>query len=245
MSAQTMSKRTKPSAVEIIWLLISCSCLAFVLWYFPKYLFVVGTSPMPAARDSARDLSEPSVPQGNSGLWGNIHREPSGPRKIASEANAGDSLHELPEPPPASAAPRPTRPRRQERTAPAEPLPPQLRVAFKVDRGSGGRRMRPVWSPLRTYSRAQIGNQVIVEAKAQVSNTNGRMIDVDPEWIPTDPGMISVSRARNSSKAVVITVRHSGQSSLRVASQGISKELIINASDEDRGLRVDIVQQLN
>jgi FKBP-type peptidyl-prolyl cis-trans isomerase len=116
-----------------------------------------------------------------------------------------------------------------------------ITVSFKVDpRLTRGLYMGDRWVSPPTYNRVGEGKSVSVEARAHGRDTMGRPLDISADWIPTDPEMVTVTP--NRSHEVRITVQRAGQSSLRVTSQGVSKELVIRATDQGNTLQLEIAQ---
>ncbi|HSB69958.1 MAG TPA: hypothetical protein VLT62_11550 [Candidatus Methylomirabilis sp.] len=106
-----------------------------------------------------------------------------------------------------------------------------INVLFKMDpRITRGLYMGDRWISPPTFSGVQEGN-FTAEARVQGRDANGQPVKISPEWIPTDPEMVTVSPRHGD--AVQITVRRAGQSSLKVVAQGVSKELVIKASYPD------------
>ena len=117
-----------------------------------------------------------------------------------------------------------------------------IQVYFKLDpRFTRGLYMGDRWvSPPTYHSVLQAGKELTIEASAQGLDAGGRPVAIAPEWIPADPGMVAVSPSQGH--AVMITVRASGQSSLKVATRGVTKELIIKATQRDNTIQVEISQ---
>jgi FKBP-type peptidyl-prolyl cis-trans isomerase len=114
-----------------------------------------------------------------------------------------------------------------------------IKVSFKVDpRLTQGVYMGERWVSPPTYVQVGEGKECTVGARAEVIDAEGKRVDISPEWIPADAEMVSVSPGQG--KEVHITVRRAGQSSLKVASQGISRELIIKATYENNATKVEI-----
>jgi hypothetical protein len=118
-----------------------------------------------------------------------------------------------------------------------------ITVLFKLDsRMSGPTYGGERWVSPPTFSFAQGGEQLTIEAKAQGVDTKGRPVDISPTWIPADPEMVTVTPGpRNEVK---ITVKRAGQTSLEVVTQGISKKLSIKAmaTHEGKALQVEITR---
>ncbi|HEY6008452.1 MAG TPA: FKBP-type peptidyl-prolyl cis-trans isomerase N-terminal domain-containing protein [Geobacteraceae bacterium] len=81
------------------------------------------------------------------------------------------------------------------------------------------------------------GQDTIV-ARAEGLDAKGNRVDINPEWTPADAEMFAVSPRKG--KEVRITVRRVGQSTLKVASPTVSRELVVRASKNDNVLQVTI-----
>jgi hypothetical protein len=116
-----------------------------------------------------------------------------------------------------------------------------IQLSFKLDpRLTRGLYMGERWVSPPTYSIAQEGPSVTVDARAQVLDAQGLPTNIGPEWTPADPGMVTVSPARGNQ--VTITVQRVGESSLTVASQGAARELAVKATRLGDALQVEIAQ---
>lgn len=118
-----------------------------------------------------------------------------------------------------------------------------INVAFKLDpRLTQGLYMGERWvsPPTYTSTSAPEGEPITVEARAQGRDTKGRPTSISPNWIAGDPEMVAVSPSQGS--AVTITVKRAGETSLQVASQGVSKELAIKAVHQGNAMQVEISQ---
>jgi FKBP-type peptidyl-prolyl cis-trans isomerase FklB len=67
-----------------------------------------------------------------------------------------------------------------------------------------------------------------IDAKAEILDAAGNSTPLKAEWIAEDPEMVAVSTL--DAGQVKITVKHAGQSSLKVAAQGRSRTLVVKAS---------------
>ena len=118
-----------------------------------------------------------------------------------------------------------------------------IRVLFKLDpRVSdptyGGAR----WlSPPTFTSGAQEGTVGTVDAKVQGVDAAGRTVGVVPEWTAADPEMVTVTSGENDEFR--ITVKRAGESKLRVASRGVSRDLLVKAKSLGKAIQVEIVQE--
>ena len=121
--------------------------------------------------------------------------------------------------------------------------PSRLTVSFKLDqRLSGPTYGGPRWVSPPTLSFAQGGAQLTVEAKTQGIGADGHPMDISAEWTPADPEMVTVTRGQKNE--VTITVKREGESKLKLAAQGVAKELSIKAKSiaNGSGLQVEISQ---
>ena len=114
-----------------------------------------------------------------------------------------------------------------------------IRISFKLDprlHGPtyGGER----WVSPRTYS--GINGQDIVDARATGIDAKGRPVDISPEWVPANPAIAAVSPDHGTQTK--ITVKGAGQTTLKVLSQGISKELLIKSEYHAGVIRIEISQ---
>lgn len=116
-----------------------------------------------------------------------------------------------------------------------------IKVSFKVDpRLTRSVYMGDRWVSPPTFTPARQGKTATVEAAADGLNGRGKRVRIDPEWIPTDPGMVEVTSGEGDE--VRITVKRPGESKLKVVSQGITKELAIKAVDQGDAIAVEIAQ---
>lgn len=120
--------------------------------------------------------------------------------------------------------------------------PTGIAVSFKLDpQLTKGLYMGDRWvSPPTFTSRAPKGKEITVEARAEGRDAKGRTMKIKPEWTPSEPGMVAVTPGEGSD--VKIAVKHAGQSTLKVAAPGVSKELSIKATEEGNAIRVEITQ---
>lgn len=124
----------------------------------------------------------------------------------------------------------------QEPTDPATSLN-DIQISFKLDpRLTRGQYMGDIWVSPATY--AGTSGQDIVEARAVGLDAKGKPISISPEWMPSDPEMVTVSTRKG--KDVKLTIRRDGESKLKVSSTGFSKELLIKAVYKDNVIYVTI-----
>jgi FKBP-type peptidyl-prolyl cis-trans isomerase FklB len=114
-----------------------------------------------------------------------------------------------------------------------------IQISFKLDpRLTRGDQMGDRWVSPKVYMGTAA--QDTVEAGALGIDAKGKPVRISPEWIPSDPEMVTVSPKRGD--AVNITVKHAGEASLEVVYQGYSKRLPIKALDRNNALQVEIAQ---
>jgi hypothetical protein len=120
--------------------------------------------------------------------------------------------------------------------------PARISVSFKMDpRIATGNYGGERWVSPPTYTRVGEGKACTVEARVQGSDATGRSVSFSPKWTSADPEMVTVTP--NDGNQVKILVLRPGQSSVRVISQAVSKELTIKAAYQNNVLRVDISQK--
>jgi hypothetical protein len=119
---------------------------------------------------------------------------------------------------------------------------PVIQVSFKLDpRLTRSLYMGDRWVSPPNYQHAtQVGDSSTLEARAEVIDTKGRPLAARPTWTPADPEMVSVSPSQGNQ--VHINVRRAGQSRLKLAYGGASKELTVKAVHEAGAWRVDVAQ---
>jgi hypothetical protein len=114
-----------------------------------------------------------------------------------------------------------------------------IKFSFKLDpRLAGGTYGGERWVSRPTYT--GIGGQNIVEVRAKVLDAAGRPTKLSPKWIPDNPAMVSV--VPGDGMQVKITVQGAGESKLKVAASGFSRELSIKATLTNDVLQVQISQ---
>jgi hypothetical protein len=113
-------------------------------------------------------------------------------------------------------------------------------VSFKLDpRLHGGTYGGDIWLTPSTYVGAAA--QDVVEARARGVDANGHASVISPSWIPSDPGMLTVSPDQGSQ--VTITVNRGGESSLDLTWNGFTKALLFRAIAVDGAVtQVEISQ---
>jgi FKBP-type peptidyl-prolyl cis-trans isomerase FklB len=82
--------------------------------------------------------------------------------------------------------------------------------------------------------------QDTVEARAQGVDSRGASVKISPQWIASDPDMVTVSPSQGDD--VMIKVHHAGDSKLKITHQGLSKELEIKAQNVNKFILLQIVE---
>jgi FKBP-type peptidyl-prolyl cis-trans isomerase len=114
-----------------------------------------------------------------------------------------------------------------------------IKLTFKVDpRLTSGVYGGERWISPSTYMGATA--QHTVETKAVGIGANGNPIRINPDWIPSEPDMVTVSP--NSGDAVTITVKRAGESRLVIKAQQISRDLAIKAASQNGFMQIEITQ---
>jgi FKBP-type peptidyl-prolyl cis-trans isomerase len=114
-----------------------------------------------------------------------------------------------------------------------------IQVSFKLDSRLtdstyGGER----WVSPRTYTGAN--GQNTVDIRATGVDAKGTTVPIAPEWSVSDADMITVSPARG--ERVKITITRAGECTVKIASQGVVKELSVKASSSNNVLQIAIAQ---
>lgn len=114
-----------------------------------------------------------------------------------------------------------------------------IQVSFKMDpRITRGLYMGDRWISPPTYMSANA--QDAIEAKAYGIDGKGKSMKISPQWITGDTEMVTVVPAEGHE--VRIIVKHAGESSLKVTSEGLSRELSIKAAEKGKTIQVEITQ---
>lgn len=135
--------------------------------------------------------------------------------------------------------------------------PTDVAVSFKLDpRLTRSLYMGDRWFSPATFTTTQDVDRINVEVRAVGRDARGQDARIDPEWIATDPKMVTVSPARGNQ--VTITVHRPGETRLRVVQplvqstrsvadgraneQAIVKELTIRAWKQGPAIQAEISQ---
>lgn len=114
-----------------------------------------------------------------------------------------------------------------------------IKISFKLDpRLTQSLYMGDRWVSPTSFTGSS--GQETIEARAQGFLTGGRPVEITPKWVTSDAEMVGVEPERGS--AVTINVKRAGRSRLRVSSNGLSKELILEAVSKNDLLQVEITQ---
>jgi FKBP-type peptidyl-prolyl cis-trans isomerase FklB len=115
-----------------------------------------------------------------------------------------------------------------------------ITVTFKLDpRLSGGTYGGERWVSPPTYTGATA--QDTIEARVGGMNAKGRPVRISATWTASDPEMVTVTPGQKNEFR--ITVKRTGESKLTVASQGVSKELLVRAKKLGNAIQVEIIQE--
>jgi hypothetical protein len=68
----------------------------------------------------------------------------------------------------------------------------------------------------------------------------GNQVRIDPEWIPSDPGMVQVVPIADD--AVRITVTRPGESTLKLVAHRLTRDLTIRATHDGAAMQVAVMQ---
>jgi hypothetical protein len=114
-----------------------------------------------------------------------------------------------------------------------------IEISFKLDsRVTKSMYMGDRWVSPPVFAIVQQGQEATIEARANVVDAGGRSLKVNSEWRAEDPEMVLIQPV--SDGQVNIIVRRSGESRLRVVSQGVSKTMGINAKYKEDSIQVEI-----
>lgn len=114
-----------------------------------------------------------------------------------------------------------------------------IQVSFKLDpRLASGVYGGENWVSPQVYT--GMNAQDTIEIKASGLDTAGNVVAILPQWIASDPEMVTVTPSQGD--RVKITVQRAGAATLRVVSGPITKELAIKAVAHNGSLRVEIAQ---
>lgn len=131
--------------------------------------------------------------------------------------------------------------RASDKAAPSAATLTGIMISFKLDpRLTRGLYMGDRWVSPPTYTCVGEGQECSVPVRAGGIDSKGRTVKISPTWTPKDPGMATVTPGQGNQ--VLITVKRAGESSLKVTSHGLSKELSIKATRQGSAMRVEISQ---
>ena len=96
------------------------------------------------------------------------------------------------------------------------------------------------WVSPPKYVNVQAGKEFVVTAKAMELAPAGEAAAIAAEWLAENPEMVSVVPGENGQ--VTITIHEQGESTLKVVSAGVSKELVIKAIYGAGTIQAEITQ---
>jgi len=130
----------------------------------------------------------------------------------------------------------------QKAAGPAAVSAPALNVSFKLDpRITRGMYMGERWVSPPTYTTAQAGKEITVDARVDGLDAAGKLAGASPVWKAEDLDMVRVSPGHG--RQVKITVRRSGESVLSVTCGKAIRKLTVKAITRDNITQVEISQQ--
>jgi hypothetical protein len=144
--------------------------------------------------------------------------------------------------PPTAVAPPPTSPATggAQPPSPAPAAATRIAFSFKLDPLLGGGTYGgEVWVSPVTYTGAVGQSAVVVRAGAV--DANGSETSISPDWIASDPAMVTVSPTRGDQ--VTLTVLGPGDSTVVVMAGDLSRQLRIRATERSGGgVQLEIAQ---
>jgi FKBP-type peptidyl-prolyl cis-trans isomerase FklB len=84
--------------------------------------------------------------------------------------------------------------------------------------------------------------QDTVEARAEGVDASGKPAKISPEWVPSDPEMVTVSPSQGDD--VQIRVHRAGESRMKITYQGVSKELVVRAKYQGKFMLFEIEEAM-
>jgi FKBP-type peptidyl-prolyl cis-trans isomerase FklB len=119
---------------------------------------------------------------------------------------------------------------------------PRIVVSFKLDpRIATGNYGGERWVSPPTYTKVGEGKICKIEARLEALDTHGRRLGLSSKWTAADPEMVTITPGEG--KQVTMTVQRAGETSVRVTSEGASKELTVKAAYRNNVLQADISQK--
>ena len=119
----------------------------------------------------------------------------------------------------------------------------RLAVSYKMDpRLATGQYGGERWVSPATYTRVGDEKRCTIETRVQGLSANGRPAAiVNPRWTSSDSTMVTVTPEEGTQ--VTMTVLRPGESTVRVSSLGVTRELVISAAYRNSVLQVEIAQK--
>jgi hypothetical protein len=96
------------------------------------------------------------------------------------------------------------------------------------------------WVSPPSYVFAQPGSDYVALAKAQYIDELGERMDLDGAWTATNPAMVGLTRYENGQ--VMVVVRRTGESELRVDTSRGSRNMHVRARQVNGGMQVEFNQ---
>lgn len=117
----------------------------------------------------------------------------------------------------------------------------EIEMSFKLDpRLTRSLYMGDRWVSPSRFTVPPRGKTSTVTASARGVLTDGRRVEIDPEWIPADSDMVEIAKGRGGT--VDVTVKRPGETRITVAFEGIEKAVLVKASERGGALVVELSQ---
>jgi FKBP-type peptidyl-prolyl cis-trans isomerase FklB len=132
--------------------------------------------------------------------------------------------------------------------AASEPVPPSgpstlsgIDVAFKLEAWrTRSLHMGDRWVSPPTYSTSRPGTSATLVARVEGVDATGRRLLIQPAWVAADPALVTITPAEG--REVKIVVRGAGATRVQISTGGVTKDLVLKATQKDNRLHVEIVQ---
>jgi hypothetical protein len=116
-----------------------------------------------------------------------------------------------------------------------------IEVSFKLDdRLTRSLFLGDRWVSPATFSAPPQGKTATVRASVRGIDATGKRVAIAPVWTSADPRLVQVTKGEGGEAS--IRVKRAGESKLKVAFQGVTKELAVRAVQRGGGLAVEISQ---
>jgi hypothetical protein len=118
-----------------------------------------------------------------------------------------------------------------------------LKVSFKLEaRLTRSLYMGDRWLSPPTYLQVGAGKTCTLEASIRGLNAQGKAVNTPATWRATDPDMVQISEP-GPGNTVKLTVVRPGETTVEIASQGITKQLPLHATSYGGTLLVAMAQE--